>query len=169
MHNNNGDFMYYINYFFLFALLGHLVESLIYANRASGVLLLWWTPVYGIGTVVILFINKFLDKFKINKWLRIILLFLMSAVSLCFIEALGGYLIKWIFDQELWNYTVHRFNIGRYTSLEMALFWGTSSIIFSYFIKPITEKIISKIPKYLTYILIIIFIIDIILSLIKKK
>ena len=161
-------YMYYLNYFFMFSILGHFLESFFYSNGDSGILLGYWTPIYGIGTVIILLINKWVKKFKLNKILTFLYLFLFSAIALSIIEALGGYLIKWIFNIELWNYTNHKFNIGRYTSLEMLLIWGMSSILVIYFIKPIIDKIMDKIPKILTYILIGLFIIDLIITLINK-
>ena len=112
-------------------------------------------------------IEKLANKFKTSILLKLLILFLISSVILSFMEILGGYLIKWIFHKIMWDYSNHRFNIGIYTSLETAIVWGSSSILI-YFIKPITDKIISKIPKYLTYILILLFIIDNAVTLIIK-
>ena len=160
--------MYYLNYFIIFSILGHFLESLFYASGDSGIFLSYWTPIYGIGTVIILLINKWINKFNISKVLKVLYLFLFSSIFLSTIEALGGYLIKWIFNVELWNYTNYRFNIGRYTALEMSLIWGLSSILLIYFIKPINDKIVKHIPKIFTYIIIGLFIIDIIITLFVK-
>jgi len=160
--------MYYINYFFIFSILGHFIECFFYSNGESGILLGYWTPIYGIGTIIILFINRFIDKFKINKIFKIVTLFFMSAIILAVIEAIGGYLIKWIFNTELWDYSNHKFNIGKYTSLEMSLIWGLSSILLIYFIKPIVDKFVNKIPKFLSYVLIILLIVDLITTIITK-
>ncbi len=162
------NIMYYLNYFIIFSILGHFFESFFYASGDSGIFLSYWTPIYGIGTVIILLINKWIDKFNISKILKVLYLFLFSSIFLSTIEALGGYLIKWIFDVELWNYTNYRFNIGRYTALEMSLIWGLSSILLIYFIKPINDKIVKLIPKIVTYIIIGLFIIDIIITLFVK-
>ena len=160
--------MYYLNYFIIFSILGHFFESFFYASGDSGIFLSYWTPIYGIGTVIILLINKWIDKFNISKVLKVLYLFLFSSIILSTIEALGGYLIKWIFNVELWNYTNYRFNIGRYTALEIALIWGLSSILLIYFIKPISDKIVKHIPRIVTYIIIGLFIIEIIITLFIK-
>lgn len=160
--------MYYINYFFIFSILGHFIESFFYSSGDSGILYGYWTPIYGIGTIIILLINKFIEKFNLNKILKIILLFVGSMIILSSIEVLGGYLIKWIFNKELWDYSNHKFNIGKYTSIEMSLIWGLSSILLIYFIKPIVDKIISKIPRFFSYILIILMIIDLLSTVITK-
>lgn len=161
--------MYYINYFFIFSILGYFIETLIYTAKDSGILFLWWTPVYGIGVIIIILINKLLDKFKLSKIKKAIFSFLSCAVILSITEAIGGYLLKWIFGKELWNYSTHKFNIGKYTSLEMSLVWGIGGLFFIYILKPLVDKIISKIPKYLTYILILLFIIDIIITIVIKS
>lgn len=160
--------MYYINYFFIFSILGHFIESFFYSSGGSGILYGYWTPIYGIGTIIILLINKFIEKFNLNKVLKIILLFVGGMIILSSIEVLGGYLIKWIFNKELWDYSNHKFNIGKYTSIEMSLIWGLSSILLIYFIKPIVDKIINKIPRFFSYILIILMIIDLLSTVIIK-
>lgn len=160
--------MYYLNYFFIMSILGHIIECFFYSNGESGILLGSWTPIYGFGTIIILFINKFLDKYKLKKITKIFLLFILSAVILSMLEVIGGYIIRFIFNTEIWDYTNHRFNIGKYTSFEMSLVWGLSSILLIYFIKPILDKIISKTPNYLTYIFICLFVFDLI-STIKVK
>lgn len=160
--------MYYLNYFIIFSILGHFFESFFYASGDSGIFLSYWTPIYGIGTIVILLINKYIHRFNVSKILKILYLFLFCSIILSTIEAIGGYLIKWIFDIELWNYTNYKFNIGRYTSLEISLIWGLSSILLIYFIKPMSDKIVKKIPKIVTYILIGLFIIDVVITLLIK-
>ena len=158
--------MYYINYFFIFSILGHLLEIILY--NKSGILFGWWTPVYGIGTVIILLIHKCLDKFKLNKVLKPIVLFLACSIILSIIEAIGGYLIESLFHVTFWDYSSYKFNIGKYAALEMSLIWGLSSILVIYFLKPLIDKIIGKIPKYLTYTLILLFVIDLFLTIIIK-
>jgi len=160
--------MYYINYFFIFSILGHILETFIYSNKESGILFGWWTPIYGIGTIIILLIHKYIDKFKLNKYIKPIILFLACSIILSIIEALGGYLIEFLFHQTFWDYSHYKFNIGKYAALEMSLIWGLSSILIIYFLKPLIDKIIGKIPKYLTYILITLFIIDLLLTVILK-
>ena len=161
--------MYYINYFFVMSILGHFIESFFYTSGDSGILLGYWTPIYGVGTIIILLVNKCVNRLKMGRFWKIITLFISCMVVLSTVEVLGGYLIKWIFNKELWNYSNHKFNIGKYTSLEMALLWGFSSLFFVYFIKPIVDKFINKIPKFISYMLITLFIIDLIATMFVKQ
>lgn len=170
MHTKYGDKMYYINYFFIFSIFGHFLESNFFSKSGSGILTSYWTPVYGIGSISILLIHKILDKYinHKNKILKIVILFFTCSFVLATLEAIGGYLIKWIFNTELWNYENHMFNIGRYTSLEMALVWGICGVLVIYIIKPLIDKIIYKIPKWVSITLSFLFILDIIVTIISK-
>lgn len=155
--------MYYINYFFIFSIIGHLIETVFVPNFTSGILYGWWTPVYGFGVILILIINKLISKINLKGKMifKILITYLISMILLSLIELLGGHLIKLIFNQELWNYENHRFNIGPYISLEMANTWGIASITVIYILKPIIDKLEKYIPKWITYILMILFIIDV--------
>ena len=153
---------YYINIFFLFSIIGHFIESTLYPNYNSGILVGYWTPIYGFGTILILIINNLLKKnLRVSKFIYPLILFISCGVILSFMEMIGGYLIQLIFNKVFWNYKYHKFNIGLYTSLEMALVWGLSSLGVVYLIKPIVDRFILKIPKFVSLILIFLFILDI--------
>lgn len=154
--------MYYINIFFIFSFLGHIIENIVYTKVDSGILYGLWTPIYGIGTIAIILINKYLNKLKIKTIFKIPLLFLTSAIFLSIIETIGGYYIEIVFGRIFWSYKNHFIPIGKYTSVQMMLLWGIASILLIYLILPIINKLIKKIPKTLTTIFIYLFISDII-------
>jgi len=162
--------MYYINYFFIFSIIGHFIETVFVSNFTSGILYGWWTPVYGFGVILILLIGKIISKFNLKGKLifKILITYLVSMIILSLIELIGGYLIEFIFDKRLWNYENHKFNIGPYISLEMANIWGIASILVLYVLKPIIDKIEKFIPRIITYLLIALFIIDIGCTIILK-
>ncbi len=158
---------YYLNIFFLISILGHIIENIVYVHVDSGILYGYWTPIYGIGSLIILLINYLLDKLKINKKLKPFFLFLISALSLCLLEFIGGYLIEILFGRIFWNYEDQALNIGKYTSVTMGLIWGLASLLLIYIVMPILNKIIKKIPKWITIILVILFVIDIVFTFIN--
>lgn len=164
--------MYYLNNFFIFSILGHIFESIIFIflnnDGYSGIFFGPWTPVYGIGIIIIILINKILDKFNIKLFSKIILSFFVYAIFLSLIEFIGGISIEILFHKVFWDYSNHKLNIGKYISIEMALLWGIVSCIYLFIFKRLTDKIIKKIPKYITWVLVIIFIIDIILTILDK-
>lgn len=165
---------YYLNYFFIFSIFGHLLESVLFKifdwNLESGFLYGYWTPVYGLGIVLIIAISNYLfKKLKLNKFLEVIIFTIIITLVLTLIEFIGGNLLEIIFQKEFWNYSNHKYHFGKYIALDISLIWGICSIIFLYLIKPWMDKIVKKIPKWGTYIFIILFIIDLIFTLIFKS
>ncbi len=164
--------MYDINLFLVYSILGFVFETILSEFRSgvfnSGILFGPWTPVYGIGVIVIVLIHKWLDKHLENKVLRGLLLFFLSAIILSILEWCGGMLIEIIFNKVYWSYENMRYNFGHYISLEVAAIWGIMSIVLIYLIRPLLDKIIKHIPKWLTYVLIGLCGIDLLVTLIIK-
>ena len=165
--------MYLINCFFIYSILGFIFEGLVTlitsGHFSSGIFYGPWTPVYGVGAIIILIVSKKLFKnLHMHRLLETIIVFFVVSILLSFAEWVGGVLIELIFDTSLWDYSKQDFNLGKYVSLEMTLVWGFMSVLFIYIIHPILDKVIEKIPKWLTILLIISFIIDVIITLISK-
>lgn len=164
--------MYYLNYFFISSILGFLLETFFYLifnwEGNSGYLFGPWTPVYGLGSIIIIYIYDFFSKKIKHKILKFILFFFSVCILLSIIEFIGGYLIENIFHEVFWDYSDHAFNIGKYVSIEMGIVWGIASTIFIYLLRPIIDKYIYHIPKFITYILTILFIIDNIVTIFIK-
>ena len=152
--------MYYLNCFFLYSILGFFMETvyafLIKSNFKSGILFGPWTPIYGIGVVVILLLsNYFFLNLHMPRWLETIIVFFIVAIFLSCLELIGGVLIEKLFHIKFWDYSNHKYHIGSYISLEMTLVWGIASILFIYVINPIFKKMLRNIPIYITICLII--------------
>lgn len=164
---------YYLNYFFIFSIFDHLLESVIFKifdwNLKSGFLYGLWTPVYGYGVILIIIISHLIfRKLKINKFFEVIIFFIIVSLLLSFIEFIGGHFLHLIFHKNFWNYSNHKYHIGRYISIEMTFVWGICSLIFLYFIKPWMDKVVNKIPKLITIILVILFVVDNIATFLLK-
>lgn len=164
---------YYLNYFFVFSILGHLIETILFEafnwNLESGFLYGYWTPVYGIGTVLILLISKnIFDRVKLNKFFEIIIFLIVITSVLTLTEFIGGNLLEFLFKREFWNYSDHKYHFGKYIALDISVIWMICSLILLYLIKPWMDKLINKIPRIVTYIFIVLFIIDLIFTLIFK-
>ena len=157
--------MYYLNVFFVYSILGHLLETFVYMVNSgeSGILYGFWTPVYGIGCVIIISCYQALFcKHHLSKKIEALTVFLIGAVLLTFIEWIGGVLIEILFGYVFWDYSHFKYHIGPYIAWEMALVWGASSILLIFILKPRIDKIIKKIPKWVTIVCSILFMIDII-------
>lgn len=165
--------MYYINCLYFYSFLGFALESEVYklnnSNLHSGIFYGPITEVYGFGIIALILLKKyFIDKLKCNKYLKIIITFISSLIVLTLIELIGGNILHLIFNINMWNYTKKAFNIGKYICLELSIIWGLFGIIFIYYLKDNLDKIIKLIPQKLTYILLIINIIDTIAILLNK-
>lgn len=155
--------MYYFNIFFLYSIIGYILEYIMYliCGYEGGILYGCWTPVYGIGSLIIFyFYNKYISKLKKHKIIKFFCVFLLGFFLLSLIEFIGGILIELVFGKVIWDYSNYEFNIGKYICMEMALVWGISSLIIVYILRKPTNFIVKKIPKIITWILIILFIID---------
>ena len=79
------------------------------------------------------------------------------------IEFSAGNLIEKLFHVVYWDYTNLYFNYGHYIALEVSLLWGLFATFTNYVLAPHLNKLAKKIPKVVTYILIIFFIIDLLI------
>ena len=162
----------YINCFFIFSILGFIIETLLAFifnyKFNSGFLYGPYSIVYGIGSIIIILIYKYLNK-KINKNILIyILLFLFCSLLLTILEIIGGYSIELIFHKIFWKYN-DNIILFKYSSLKMFIIFGISSITFIKFIYPLFLKVNKHIPKLITQFLLVIFIFDFILTFILKS
>lgn len=136
----------------------------------SGMLYGPFTPIYGIGALLILVISKFIfNILNLNKVLEVIIIVISLTIILTFLEWLGGILIEKIFHVTFWNYSNFKFHIGKYIALEVSFIWALGSLLVIYVLQPLINKFIFFIPNYVTYILIIIFVIDLIATFSSKK
>lgn len=169
-----GDYMYYLNCFFIYSILGHLLETVVAlvtkSSFKSGFLYGWWTPVYGIGAVIIMFISNYLFKnLHMHRFWETVIMFFVVAIVLSALEALGGVLLEKVFGTVFWDYSNQKFHVGHYISLEMTFVWGIASVIFVYIIHPLLKGLIKKIPVWITILLVILFLFDVTKTFLDKK
>jgi len=161
--------MNYINTFLFYSIIGHFIENIFYTKIDSGILYGYWTPIYGLGCLLVLFINYIICKKVNNKLIRPIILFLACAFILGFFELLGGILIEKLFGRIFWNYSNELFSIFKYTSLKMMFLWGLCGVLFIYLFNPYLSFIIKKIPKSVSLTLAFLFIFDLVYTLITNS
>ncbi len=161
--------MFYINIFFIYSFLGFIFENIVnlftHAHFNSGILYGPWTFIYAFAIFAMMIINKILKKFKLDKWAEIFLFYICATVIMTLIEFTGGMLIEILFHRVFWDYTNLKFNIGHYIALEISFCWGFFATIVNYLLRPLLEKFAKKIPKFVTILLVIFFVIDIFVSL----
>lgn len=166
------ELKYYINIFFIYSILGFLFESILIMVSGnhffnSGVLYGPWAFIYGIAVFILMLLNRFLRERKLPKWLEIVLFYIGATILMTLIEFIGGNLIEKIFHLVYWDYTNMAHNYGNYICLEISLFWGLFATLVNYLLTPLTKKLAQKTPWYITIILVILFITDIIATIIN--
>lgn len=166
--------MYLVNCFFVYSILGYILEMIFgFAigahNVESGILYGPWTPIYGIASVFIIVISdKLFKNLHLPRWIETIIVVLVLMVVLSALEWFGGILIELIFGFSFWDYSDSKFNLGKYVCLEFALIWSVLSLVFIYVINPLLEKYIKKTPIWLTIILSILFIVDLVIRILVE-
>lgn len=157
--------IYIILIFFLGAFAGKVYETLFYwlidgTLFNTGTLFGPWIMIYGVGAILL----YFLRPFKKNPIILLILSMLITGI----LEYFSGLFIDKVMGLMLWNYNGLFLNIGGYVCLRSALSFGIGSLVLHYLIIPILDKVFIKIKynyiKYFTYILIILFVVDFVLS-----
>lgn len=159
--------MYYINTFFIYSIIGFIFERFI-LNTKSGILHGPLTPIYGIGAIIIIIVSKYIFKnLHLSKFTEVLISAILLTIILTLLEFLTGIIIEKAFNIVFWDYTKLPLNIGKYIALPVSLGWFIASFLLIYFIKPILDKLIIKIPNYLTLTLIIFLLLDITYTIIK--
>lgn len=166
--------MYYLNTFLLYSILGFLLETIrsffVNSKFTSGILYGPWTPIYGLGIVLVILISNYLfSHLHLSRWVETFITFIIITIVLTLLEWLGGVLIEKIFHVVFWDYSKEALSIGKYISLSKSLIWGVGSIIFIYVLKPLLEGVIKHVPVPVTVILTLLMLSDLILTFVNKS
>lgn len=163
----------YILYFFIFAVLGWIAETLYgfvvlghFTKR--GFLYGPLCPIYGYAAIILII---FLGKYK-NSSLK---LFTYSSIIFSVFEYLASYVLEVLFNSYWWDYTNDFFNLNGRISIFYSFTWGIAAILFIGHIYPFFEKKLNTILSKISYkvkncvinIFFILYIIDTILSCIR--
>ena len=141
----------YLWYFIIYAFLGWCCEVAFaafaegkFVNRGflNGAV----CPIYGFGVCIV---YAFLMPFK-DTWLT---LFVLSMLLTSLLELITGFALDKIFHQRWWDYSANSFNLGGYICLIASLGWGVGCLFVVKVLFPITDKLISLLPKTIGWIL----------------
>lgn len=98
-------------------------------------------PIYGMGALVLIYLNYLTGSSNIA------VKFLIFTASLTVIEYITGVLFETIFKLVLWDYSENRFNIKGKVCLSFSVAWGIMAILFTEYLHPFTASIISRVPE----------------------
>ena len=160
-----------ILYFIIYSFLGWIMESTFRTIKEkkiinTGFLKGPFCPIYGFGAIIMFL---FLDQFE-NKP---ILLFFIAMIILTIWEYIVGVLLEKIFKTKYWDYSDHKFNFQGRICLTNSIYWGVLGVVFVKYIHPFIQGIISKVDiqilYYISSIITVVFLVDMIASIIKVK
>ena len=130
--------------FYLSSILGYIYELILcyyYTGEifSHGFLFGPWLPIYGIGSLLILLINKYKDK--------PLIIFTVSFLITGILEYTFGLFLLKAFKMRLWDYTGRVFNIDGLVCLLSAFCFGMGGLIITYLIEPFVNKILQVCSK----------------------
>ena len=130
--------------FFTFSVMGwlwevamHLVCDGMFVNR--GVLFGPWLPIYGSGGILVLLLTK-----KIVR--RPMLTFCMVVLVCAVVEYATSWVLETTQGVRWWDYSEFRFNLQGRICLEGLLLFGVGGCAFIYFLAPLMDRFLKKIP-----------------------
>lgn len=128
-----------------------------FVNR--GFMLGPYCPIYGYSSIIMIF---YLNNYKDNA----LTVFLLAIVICSIVEYLISYIMEKMFSARWWDYSNRKFNVNGRICLTNAFFFGLLGLL----LVPLFEDILSKINNntltIIGIILIIIFVSDLITSLV---
>lgn len=169
----------WLNAFLLFclgSLIGWLWEAAVYwigqmphppimqvIGEFRGVLHGPWVPIYGAGCVLICLLAHFTKK-------RLLPFFLLSSAVCAVLEYVTSWLLETLYHARWWDYSNQLFNLNGRISALSVFFFGIAGAVVAFFLKPIFDKWLSRMPlkqtRWICFLLAMLFIVDCVYSLI---
>lgn len=170
----------YFFYFMLYSMIGWIYEVFLevviyrwgFSNR--GVLFGPYCVIYGFGALILIFSLRTLQKKRVclgGICVTPLLVFIGIVVITTVVELIGSYIMEWTSGSWMWDYTRFPFNFQGRIALNPSIRFGIGGMIFLYLLQPVFEKLVKKIPEraftVLTWILAVLFLIDVVVMIIK--
>ncbi|MBR1851879.1 MAG: DUF975 family protein [Lachnospiraceae bacterium] len=120
-----------------------------------------WLPIYGVGGWIVIYGLKGLRK-------NPAVMFVGSVLACGVLEYFASWLLELLMHKRWWDYTGYFMNLNGRICLEGLLLFGTIGVTMTYFVAPIVDKLLLKIPgnirKILCFVLVALFAADFIWS-----
>lgn len=136
---------YMLWYFFIFSIIGIITETIFYyvttgnIESRKGFFISPICPIYGIGAVAIIYIFQFFKQ-------SIIKILVISAIAGSIIEYTLSFILEAIYGNRFWDYHYLEYNLNGRICLQYSFYWMIAGLVIIKIIKPLIDKLISKIP-----------------------
>jgi len=125
-----------------------------------------YQPLYGTGVLItIIFYDHFYYKSKLRTYYKDLILLAVAVIATGLVELITGYGFEIIFNLKLWDYREFFPCNLRYVCIIPTGIFGIISYLVVKYLHPLFERHLSRVNKWLYYGLLVIFIIDIVLTL----
>lgn len=130
-----------ILYFFIYAVMGWLWETVYCSAKAGGFVYRGflrgpYCPIYGFGVLLVLYLVMPLRETTLE-------LFVFAAIVVTILEYVTGYLLQRTFGVSLWDYHDVPLNIHGLVAIPVSVFWGFCCVIVVKFIHPQISLLVS--------------------------
>ena len=143
--------------FFIYSCIGWIVEVIDqrieigkWVNR--GFLIGPYCPIYGVGSLLIIFL---LDKYRND----ILVLFILITLICSILEYVTSYLMEKIFHIRWWDYSNHKYNINGRICLSTMIPFGLGGVLLITYLNPFILSLIDKVPNNLVISCVVILLI----------
>ena len=148
-------FLSYFGLFFLYSVIGWIVESFYVSVQINklvnrGFLIGPYCPIYGCGALGVV---CYLDQYKNN----ILTVFLLAVVVCSFLEYVTSFLMEKLFKARWWDYSDKKFNLNGRICGQNSLLFGLGGVVIIYIVHPFIKSILANIPSNIIFIINIIF------------
>lgn len=159
--------LYWSLVFIVYSFIGWLWETIYCSIKMKkfeyrGFLLGPYCPVYGFGILSVLLLVPDNSGSLINMYFNII-------VIVTIIEYITSFLLEKLFHMELWDYSNIPLNIEGRVDVFVSLFWGIGGLFLIKIVQPFIDfqvnKMLYEINKGFLLLLVIIFLVDVLLTL----
>lgn len=165
-------------FFIFYSFIGWIYEEIFFAVQGEfvnrGFLTGPYLPIYGIGSLFLIYLLKDLIKKKIKiKKINItpIIVFLLVFVITTVVEYVGHFILDEYFNIILWDYSKNYLNINGRVCFYASRNFAIMGTIGMYFVQPKLERFLNKLSEkkinFLFVVLFLIFIIDFIFTIIN--
>lgn len=160
-----------LTYFLIYSFLGWVIESIFRSIIEKKIINTGFLkgpicPIYGIGALIMSFV---LDGLSNN----LIYLFIASMIILTIWEYIVGVFLEKTFHTKYWDYSDHKINFQGRICLTNSIYWGILGVVFVKYIHPFMQEIIEKVNidvlHFVVTIASIVFVVDVITSIVKVK
>ena len=160
-----------LTYFLIYSFLGWVIESIFRSIIEKKIINTGFLkgpicPIYGIGALILSFV---LDGLSNN----LICLFIASMIILTIWEYIVGVFLQKTFHTKYWDYADHKINFQGRICLTNSIYWGILGVVFVKYIHPFMQEIIEKVNidvlHFVVTITSIVFVVDVITSIVKVK